>query len=169
MAGTSGPATRIIGASRYSNALSATIAATSPPMPTAFVSSWTIRTLPVLRAVSRMASESSGLSVLRSSTSTLTPSSSRSRAASRHRCSISPYVMTLMSSPSAFTSADPIGSVYSPSGTSPLTRRYVRLCSRKTTGSSSRTALLSNPLVSYGVDGATTLSPGVCAKYASGL
>ena len=78
-------------------------------------------------------------------------------------------MITVKSSPGSFTSAAPMGIVYSPSGTSPRTSRYVRLCSRKTVGSSSRTALLSSPLASYGVAGVTTLSPGVCAKNASTL
>ena len=74
-----------------------------------------------------------------------------------------------MSLPLFLTSAFPIGIVYSSSGTSPLTSRYVLLCSKKTTGSSSLMAVFNRPLASYGVEGVTTLSPGVCANKASTL
>jgi hypothetical protein len=38
-----------------------------------------------------------------------------------------------------------------------------------TTGLGSRTALISRPLASSGVDGATTLSPGACMNQPSGF
>ena len=55
----------------------------------------------------------------------------------------------------------------SPSGTSPRTLRYIFLCSRYSTGSSSRIEARRRPFASYGVDGITTLSPGTCVKNAS--
>ena len=39
----------------------------------------------------------------------------------------------------------------------------------KTTGLGSRIALISRPLASSAVDGATTLSPGACMNHASGF
>src|SRR3954451_25440239 len=65
------------------------------------------------------------------------------------------------------TLAEPSGTVYSPSGTSPRTERYIFLCSKNSTGSSSRIDERSNPFASYGVDGTTTLSPGTWVKNAS--
>jgi hypothetical protein len=65
------------------------------------------------------------------------------------------------------TAALPSGTVYSPSGTSPRTLRYIFLCSKKRTGSSFRIDDRSRPLASYGVDGMTTLSPGMWVKNAS--
>ncbi len=38
-----------------------------------------------------------------------------------------------------------------------------------TTGFGSRTALISSPLASSAVDGATTFSPGACMNHASGF
>jgi hypothetical protein len=43
------------------------------------------------------------------------------------------------------------------------------LGSRKITGSGYLSALIRRPFASDGVDGVTTVSPAVCAKYASGL
>lgn len=83
IAGTSGPARRITGASRCPKASSEMMAETSPPMPPALLSSWTISTLPVFSAVPTIDSMSRGLSVRRSTTSTSMPSSASSRAASR--------------------------------------------------------------------------------------
>ena len=57
--------------------------------------------------------------------------------------------------------------MYSPSGTSPRTLRYIFLCSRKMTGSGSRIADRRSPLASYGVEGMTTFRPGTWAKNAS--
>ena len=90
MAGTSGPARRVTGPSRYSKASSPMMLATSPPMPPALLSSWTIRALPVFRTDSRIVSESNGRRVRRSTTSTETPSSARVCAASRQWWTISP-------------------------------------------------------------------------------
>ncbi len=54
---------------------------------------------------------------------------------------------TVMSVPGRFTSALPRGMVYSSSGTGPRSV-YIILSSKKTTGLSSRMALLSSPLAS---------------------
>src|SRR5207248_1402376 len=61
--------------------------------------------------------------------------------------------------PVRLTSAWPIGTTYSPSGTSPL-MLYNISPSSTITGLSSRIAALSRPLASAGVAGATTLRPG---------
>ena len=74
MAGTSGPANRVTGPSRYSNASSAMIPATSAPMPPAFVSSWTMSAFPVFCTDARTVSRSMGRTVRRSTTSALMPS-----------------------------------------------------------------------------------------------
>ena len=55
------------------------------------------------------------------------------------------------------------------SGTGPLIARYIFLCSRKRTGSSSRIAARSRPAASAGVAGATTCNPGVWTNIASML
>ena len=70
------------------------------------------------------------------------------------------------SEPVRLTSAEPMGTVMSPSGTSPL-RLYNISPSMKMTGSSSRMADFSKPLASAGVAGVTTLSPGTWAYHAS--
>ena len=73
-----------------------------------------------------------------------------------------------MSCEPAWVTADrPSGTTYSPSGTSPRTERYIFLCSKNSTGSSFRIDDRSSPLASYGVDGMTTLSPGMWVKNAS--
>ena len=66
MVGTSGPQTRAIGPSRYSNASSATRAAISAPIPPVTLSSWAIRSLPVLRTEERIVSLSRGERVRKS-------------------------------------------------------------------------------------------------------
>src|SRR5213594_4086564 len=67
-----------------------------------------------------------------------------------------PYAKTVMSVPSRFTSAGPSGSTKSgSSGTSPFTARYVALCSRKMTGSGSRSAPRSIPVIERAVHAAT--------------
>src|SRR2546428_6719135 len=63
-------------------------------------------------------------------------------------------------------SARPIGTMCSPSGTSPL-RLYSISPSRTITGLLSRMADLSRPFASAGVAGATTFSPGVWASQLS--
>src|ERR1051326_311474 len=68
---------------------------------------------------------------------------------------------SVMSVPSRFTSATPIGTVYSSAGTGPLIVLYIILSSRITTGLSSRMALFIKPLASYGVAGTTTFRPGI--------
>src|SRR5579863_8708701 len=67
--------------------------------------------------------------------------------------------ITVISLPTCFTSATPNGIVYSSAGTGPFIL-YIILSSKKTTGFSSRIAVLSRPLASYGVEGNTTFNPG---------
>jgi hypothetical protein len=59
------------------------------------------------------------------------------------------------------------GTVYFPSGTSPFVERYSAFGSRKMTGSGSSIDESKSPFASYGVEGMTTLRPGVWQKYAS--
>ena len=90
IAGTSGPARRAMGASRYSKACSAMTAATSPPIPSSLVSSCTMMALPVFLTDARTVSSSSGRTVRRSTTSTLTPSLWIACAASMQWCNMRP-------------------------------------------------------------------------------
>src|SRR5215471_14846791 len=66
--------------------------------------------------------------------------------------------MIVASLPSRRIAAFPIGTISSPSGTGPFARRYRYLCSKYTTGLSSRIAAFSRPFASYAVDGATTVA-----------
>src|SRR5438309_11301875 len=66
----------------------------------------------------------------------------------------------VISRPAHLTSARPNGIVYSSGGTGPFDW-YIILSSKKTAGLSSRIALLSKPLASYGVAGTITLGPGI--------
>ena len=64
--------------------------------------------------------------------------------------------------PSLATFALPIGIIYSPSGTSPLSP-YINSLSIKTTGSSSLMADLRSPFASYGLLTDITFMPGIFA------
>ncbi len=72
------------------------------------------------------------------------------------------------SAPAARCAPCPSVSTTSPSGTSPLIANSA-LCSQKMTGSGSRTAAAMSPTTSAGVDGATTLSPGMAIAQFSTL
>ena len=72
---------------------------------------------------------------------------------------IFPKETRVISFPERFTSATPMGRVYSPSGTSPLSP-YICSDSIKITGSSSLIADFSKPFASYGFEGTITFSPG---------
>src|SRR6266567_4234011 len=110
---------------------------------------------------------SSGRSERRSSTSAETPSCSAScSAALSATATVFEWQITVTSPPGRFTSACPIGTRCSPSGTSPLTL-YSISPSSTMTGLASRIADLSSPFASAGVAGATTLSPGMCDNHAS--
>src|SRR5213082_378064 len=74
--------------------------------------------------------------------------------------------MSVTSFPGRFTSARPIGTMCSPSGTSPL-MLYSISPSSTMTGLSSRIADLRSPLASAGVAGATTFRPGICDSHDS--
>ena len=84
----------------------------SAPAPYVRLSSYTTIAFPVFRTDSKIVSLSSGAMVRTSTTSAENPSSSCRRcAASREWWSISPYAITVRSSPSRFTSALPMGTV----------------------------------------------------------
>ena len=70
-----------------------------------------------------------------------------------------PRATTVACVPGLRMRAVPSSSSIVPSGTSPLVA-YNPLCSKKSTGSSDRTAAAISPTTSTGVDGATTLIPG---------
>ena len=90
------------------------------------------------------------------------PSLANSSAAANATFMILPNDTIVTSVPGRLMSATPIGSTYSPSGTSPLSP-YICSDSIKMTGSSSRIAALSRPLASYTVLGTTTFRPGQLA------
>ena len=108
---------------------------------------------------------SSGKVVRGSITSALMPTSWSNSAAARATWTMLLVATMVMSPPARFTSATPSGIVYSSAGTPPF-RRYCILSSKKTTGLSSRMAVFISPLASYGVDGTTTLSPGMWLGHA---
>src|SRR5207247_10872022 len=88
---------------------------------------------------------SSGRSVRTSMISALIPSLASSIAALRHSLTHLLQQTMVMSSPSFLMSASPMGSVYSPSGTSPLSASMIS-DSRNMTGSSQRMAVFKSPL-----------------------
>ena len=75
---------------------------------------------------------------------------------------ILPKETIVTSEPFRLISATPIGIIYSPSGTSPLSP-YIFSDSKKTTGSLSRIAALRRPFASAGHEGVITFNPGTCA------
>ncbi len=115
---------------------------------------------PVLATESSSARVSSGTSDRTSITSAEMPSSASRSAASRARGTIRASAAIVASVPSRTTRAVPSSSTISPSGISALVA-ISALCSKKTTGSGSRTEAAMSPTTSCGVDGATTLRPGI--------
>ena len=111
---------------------------------------------------------SSGTVVLTSITSALMPTAARISAALRETCTMLLVATSVMSFPCRLISATPNGIVYSSSGTGPFSW-YINLSSKRTTGLSSRIAVLSNPLASYGVAGSTTFKPGMWLNHACRL
>ena len=109
---------------------------------------------------------SRGRSVLRSITSAAIPSAARVSAAFSASCT--PFIAeTIVTSvPSRAMRATPIGTS-SPS-TSPTTP-YRRLCSKKSTGLSSRIAERRSPFASAGVAGVTIFSPGTPMNHDTGI
>ena len=92
-------------------------------------------------------------------------------AGRRHRPRSGPWPRgrrSVTSAPGRTTLASPRRSTTSPSGTSPLVA-YSALGSSTITGSSSRTAAANSPMMSTGVDGTTTLRPGIDAAQVSTL
>src|SRR2546428_2505161 len=80
----------------------------------------TMTTRPVLRTEVRSVSLSMGTSVLGSTTSTAIPSPASSSAVAKACGTILAMAMTVTSQPSSLTSATPLVTVYSSSGTGPL-------------------------------------------------
>ena len=109
---------------------------------------------------------SRGRSVLRSMTSDAIPSAARTSAAFSASCT--PFIAEtmVMSVPSRAMRATPIGTS-SPS-TSPMIP-YRRLCSKKSTGLSSRIADRRRPFASAGVAGVTIFSPGIPMNHDTGI
>src|SRR5262245_5090626 len=103
---------------------------------------------------------SSGTVVRTSTISALILSVSSASAAASATWTMLLVAISVMSLPARFTSATPRGIVYSTDGTGPF-NWYIILSSKKTTGLSSRIAVLSNPLASYGVEGTATFNPGI--------
>src|SRR5439155_6909737 len=138
-----------------SKTFSASCAKIPAPIPQYGQSSSTISSRLVFVTDSMIVFSSSGRSVRTSMISALIPSLPSSISALRQSFTHLLQQTMVMSSPSFLMSATPMGSVYSPSGTSPLSASMTS-DSRNMTGSSQRMALLSRPLASYGVDGAMT-------------
>src|SRR3954467_7291966 len=144
-------------ASRAPSPSSATIARTPPAQPPVRGPSSTTTSRLVFCTERRIVALSTGRTVRRSITSQWTPSPASVSAAARHSCKVRIALTSVTSVPSRTTAASPM--VPSSPSTSPLSA-YRRLCSRKSTGLSSRIAALSSPLASAGVDGQTIFSPG---------
>ena len=110
------PHTRSTGASSSSNSSSAIWAESSPAKLPRLTSSETMMALWVLETDCTIASQSSGTSVRRSSTSASIPCSASVLAASSEKLTSRLQVMMVMSLPSRLMSACPRGMVYSSSG-----------------------------------------------------
>ena len=98
-------------------------------------------------------------------TSSSWPSSAASSALFSAVATIGPYATTVTSWPGRTIRARSKGGAWS--AISPLAQ-YLRLGSKKITGSSDRIACWIIQYASDGLAQATTFSPAVCAKYASG-
>src|SRR2546430_17309070 len=115
----------------------------------------------VLATDAVIVASSSGRSERRSTTSAEIPSCSAScSAALRATVTVFEWQIRVTSCPVRLTSARPIGTTYSPSGTSPLVL-YNISPSSTITGLSSRIAALRRPLASAGGAGAPALRAGV--------
>src|SRR4051812_33434837 len=151
--------------SRSPSPSSVTAASSSPAQPPRGPSSTTTSRLVFSTERSTVAA-SSGRSVRMSMTSQSMPSAASVSAADRHSCSRRMALTTVMSEPGRTTFASP--SVATSPSTSPFIE-YRRLCSKNNTGLSSRIAAFSSALASAGVDGATSLSPGMPWNQATGV
>src|SRR5215470_6116185 len=120
--GTSGAQTRLGGTLSARNVLGSSVkrAMISAAALQVMHASSTMTTRPVLCTEARSVSLSMGTSVLGSTTSTVIPSRDSSSAAVKASWTILATAMTVTSRPSCLTSATPIGTVYSSSGTGPL-------------------------------------------------
>ena len=141
--------------------------ATSPPNPPQSGASCKTSARLVFRTDASVVSTSQGASVRRSTTSSSYPSAAHASAASKAHDTPPPQLITVAAAPSLAMRAFPNGISYGVSGTGPLSERYKRLCSKKSTGFGSRIARASNPLASQGVAGNATFRPGMWQNQAS--
>ncbi len=162
------PVMRRTGASSEVKQRSCTSAEISAANPEVRGASCTMAQRPVLRTLRVTVSTSSGHSVRRSISSGSRPCSAACAQASSASCSMAPQESTVTPRPSRTRRAAPIGTEYSPSGTSPRAARYTRFGSMNSTGSLPRMAEMSRPLASTGLLGQTTCSPPAWMKSASG-
>src|SRR5207302_2307437 len=166
--GTCGVVILMIGPLRELKASSCMIEAISAPQPHRRGFSSTVNTRPVRADSASIVFASSGTRQRTSITVTLIPSAASASAAFSALGTIAASAMIVASAPVRSTLAFPRGSTCSPSGTSPLFASRL-LCSKNSTGSGSRIAAASRPLASAGLDGATTLMPGIAIAQVSTL
>ena len=112
--------------------------------------------------LSMMVSKSKGRMVTKSMISTSMPSFSSASAAACTVFKIFPKETMVTASPRRRILHFPMGTRNSPSGIMPLSP-YIFSLSMISTGSLSRMADFNSPFASYGVNGVTTLRPGMDA------
>src|SRR5262245_55775083 len=163
--GTGAAPTRLMGARSSKCGTPATVAATSAPkLPVTHVSCAMTRRR-VRRTESTTIPESHGASERRSMISTSIPSLDKVAATCCASGSIDPHTTSVTSRPDRARLADPIGTTWSPSGTSARRACESDIGSTKSTGLSSRMAASMSPLASAGVAGTTTFNPGTWANH----
>ena len=167
--GCDGAPTRTTGASSSQKLCSAICAAISAPKPPNWTASCATTTRCVLATDAAIVSVSSGTSVLGSTTSTLIPSGSRSRATRSAWGTVAPRATIVTSVRRGRCAPVPSSIAYRSSGTGTGSPKKRSFCSRKITGLSSWIAAARSPFASKGFDGITTTSPGMWAKSASRL
>ena len=136
------------------------MAAISPPMPPVRLASCSTITLLVFATDAGSRRDRAARASADRAPRPRRPSSASAVAASSAACTIAPKVM-IVTIAAARGGRSPCRSARCsrPSGSVVLERRYRSLCSKKSTGSSSRIAALSSPFASYGVDGSTIFRP----------
>mmetsp|Transcript_32651 Transcript_32651/g.97411 ORF Transcript_32651/g.97411 Transcript_32651/m.97411 type:complete len:216 (-) Transcript_32651:601-1248(-) len=161
--GISAPVTRTTGASSSSNASSMMSDMISLATPDCGQPSSTTIARCVFLTDATIAARSSGLMLLKLSTSQSMPCAASFSATCRLYPTIFPNAIIVRSLPGRMTLALPIGSVKSLSSTAADTGNdvpYSSSFSKNTTGSGSRIAALSSPRASSESYGASTLRPG---------
>jgi malonate transporter and related proteins len=151
---------------RTPGACSATVAATSAPKPEVPTPSCTTSRRPVWRAEASTASLSQGHSVRRSRRSMPMPSSANASAAAMATGMACAQLTIVTSWPARTCAALPNGMAGHASGRSACVLNSA-FGSKKTTGSSLRTALRNRPARSSAFDGAATTSPGTLTNQPS--